>query len=274
MQVPYYALAPVPPKVPTSTQLPGRENSRTAETNKIFPRAPTYLRWRALRPTCRAHSEDAAFADPSKTNPILAVAAVISQMDDIRKNSTSVTLRDQCFIGAPRGDRWEVRGREGSHGGPLQPLEEPPSPIIWSNASVWSFADSCAVSRHQCNAGSQQHLLCPHLYWRAVAPVWENTQSCALAPADISGLNHSFIHPNTTTRDCPRTLITYLRPAGSRAANFECTTATLCHQGHSTTTRMGRRNTGSANTMYMMANKRTKPRGKIRAIHTDAHVVM
>ena len=167
----------------------------------------------------------------------------------------------------------EVRGREGSHGGPLQAREEPPSPPVWSNASVWSFVDSCAVSKHQRNAGSQQHLLCPQLYWRAAAPVREKIQSCALAPADASGLNPSFIHPNTITRDCPHTL------TGRRLqkANFVCTNATLLssarHQGRSTATGMGRRSTRSTNTMYMMAYKRTKPRGKIAAIHIDAHVV-
>ena len=46
MQVPQYALALAPSKVPTLTQLPGRENSRTAETNKIFPKRPrTCVGW-------------------------------------------------------------------------------------------------------------------------------------------------------------------------------------------------------------------------------------
>ena len=54
-----------------------------------------------------------------------------------------------------------------------------------------------------------------------------------------------FIHTSQyNPRDCPRTLITCLRPARSRAANFECIAATLLssarHQGRSTTTRMGR----------------------------------
>jgi hypothetical protein len=78
MQVPRYALALAPAKVATSTQLPGRENSRTAETNKNFPRAPTCLHWLASQPTRRALSVDAAFADPSKTDSILAVAAIVS----------------------------------------------------------------------------------------------------------------------------------------------------------------------------------------------------
>ncbi len=73
-----YALAPAPPKVPTSTQVLGWENSRTAETSKIFPQVPMCLRRLALRPACRTHSVDAAFADPSKTNPILALGVVIS----------------------------------------------------------------------------------------------------------------------------------------------------------------------------------------------------
>ncbi len=74
------------------------------------------------------------------------------------------------------------------------------------------------------------------------------------APADTSTLNSSFIQPNTTPRDRPRTLITYLRPAESD----ECTTATLLssarHQGCSTTTVMGRRSIRSTNTTYMMAS--------------------
>lgn len=253
MQVPHHALALAPAKVPTSTQLPGRENSRTAETNMIFPRAPTYLRWLASRPACRAHSVDAAFADPSKTNPILAVGAVVSQRVDIRENSAPLAQRRRRCVGRARRNRWEVRGREVSHVGPLQARQEPPSPSVWSNASVWSFADGCAVSRHQRNACSQQHLLCPQLSWRATAPVRENTRSHALAPADTSNLNSSFIQPNTTPRDRPRTLITYLRPADSE----ECTTATLLssvrHQGCSITTVMGRRSTRSTNTTYMMA---------------------
>jgi hypothetical protein len=169
------------------------------------------------------------------------------------KKKAGVAWRGPGRVEGAWGDRWEVRGHEVSHGGPLQAREEPPSPSVWSNASVWSFADGCAVSRHQRNAGSQQHLLCPQLHWRATAPVRENTLSCALAPADTSNLNSSFIQPNTTPRDRPRTLITYLRPADSE----ECTTATLlssaCHQGCSTTTAMGRRSTRSTNTTYMMA---------------------
>ena len=153
MQVPHYALALAQAKVPASTQLPGREKSRTAETNKIFPRAPTYLRRLAPRPACRAHSADAAFADPSKTDLILAVAAVVSQVDDIRKNSARVARRCCGCVGRARGDRWEVRGREVSHGGPLQAWEEPPSPSVWSNASVWSFADGCAVSKAPTQCG-------------------------------------------------------------------------------------------------------------------------
>ena len=61
----------------------------------------------------------------------------------------------------------------------------------------------------------QQHFLCPQLYWQATAPVRENTQSRALAPADTFNLNSSFIQPNITPKDRPRTLITYLRPADS-----------------------------------------------------------
>ncbi len=197
----------------------------------------------------------------------MAVPAAISWMDDIGTNSISVTSSGPGRVGGARGVHWEVRGREVSHGGPLQAREEPPSPSIWSNASVWSFADGCAVSRHQRNAGLQQHLLYPQLYWRATAPVRENTQSHALAPADTSNLNSSFIQANNTPRDHPRTLITYLRPADSE----ECTTATLlssaCHQGCSITTVMEHED------HVHDGIKTNQTPSKSAAIHTDVHVV-
>jgi hypothetical protein len=274
MQVPHYALALVQAKVPTSTQLPGRENSRTAETNKIFPRAPTHLRRLALWPACRAHSVDAAFADPSKTNLILAVGAVVSQVDNIRKSSARVARRCGDCIGRAKRDRWELRGREGSHGGPLQAREN-----------------------HHCRASGQTHLfgaspmvvLCQGTNAMRVrnntssvrsyigqprALVRENIQSRALASADTSNLKSSFIQPNTTTRDCPHTLTGRRQ---QRANMSECITETLLssahHQGRATTTGMGRRSTRSTNTTYMTAYKRTKLRGKIAAIHIHAHGV-
>ena len=151
-----------------------------------------------------------------------------------------------------------MRRREVSHGRPLQAREEPPLPSIWSNASIWSFADGCAVSRHQRNAGSQQHFLCPQLYWQATEPVRENTQSRALAPVDTL---ISTLHSNNPTLPLKTAHARSLPTCGQQTArsNFECTTTTLLssvrHQGRNTTTVMGRRSTQSKNTTYIQTNQ-------------------
>jgi len=69
-----YAGAPI---CPCTSPIESSHIDSTARSGKFahgrnkqdFPQAPTYLRWLASRPACRAHSVDAAFADPAKPTP-------------------------------------------------------------------------------------------------------------------------------------------------------------------------------------------------------------
>jgi hypothetical protein len=115
MQMPHYAFALALSKVPTSTQLPGRENSRTAETNKIFPRG-TCVGWHRdphvehtqWMPHSQIQAKPTPFwsSEPSFPNGVTFV-------------KTRPQRHRRC-VGRARGDRWEVSRIGGLQEGLLQ----------------------------------------------------------------------------------------------------------------------------------------------------------
>ncbi len=222
----WYAGAPVclalaPAKVPTSTQLPGRENLRTAETNKNFPRAPTCLHWLALQPTRRAPSVDAAFADPSKTDSILAVAAVVSQVDNIHKNSACKAWRRRgCVEWAP-GDAREALERAGLHDGLLM-------------VDRHDRHDQCSKTHGP--GGTPTYVLCQGTNWMrllnhtsSVRAILARRDASAGHCRKIPKVAHSlqqrlvfvgtlFSDPNPTSRCFPRTLIIFTQHSSTLPA--------------------------------------------------------
>jgi hypothetical protein len=196
MQVPHYASSLAPTVTLHQHHLLGQKKSRKSETNKIFPCAPKSLRTSALQPTCRTHSVDAAYEDPGETAIILAVPAHFLGGRHCQ-NSISVTSRGPGRVGGARRDTWKVRGHGGMQGGLLQPRKNHDRRA--SGQTRLSGALPTVVPCQGTNAmWVRSNTSSTRSYIGEPAPVWGNTQSCAPAPADTSGLNYSFIHPNTT----------------------------------------------------------------------------
>ena len=146
-----YAGAPI---CPCTSPIESSHIDSTARSGKFahgrnkqdFPQAPTYLRWLASRPACRAHSVDAAFADPAKPTPFWGGGGLflilLSSLSDNCRSPSKGRVQDtpavHCGWWSPRHARRWSRWR--SH------QMAPAALVVWLAVSVVAFRSGLATT--------------------------------------------------------------------------------------------------------------------------------